>query len=311
MSERILITGGTGLVGTALGEAYNSAYDLGIASIGSSQYNLTSNSEVNLMFMNHQPRKVIHAAAKVGGLGSNMKYKGQYFYENLMINANVIDQAYHWGVNRLVAFLTTCAFPAEVEYPLDHTKIHLGEPHESNFGYAYAKRMAEVQIRAYREQYGVKYSCVIPTNIYGPNDNFSLEHGHVVPMLIHKLYKAQRDGTDFTVWGSGKPLREFIFSRDVAELTQWVLHNYDGEDPLILSTSDEISIEHLVDLLVKEFKFTGKVKFDRSKPDGQYRKPSDNSLIKSLVPTFEFTPIEEGIKETVQWFKENYDKARR
>ena len=311
MSERILITGGTGLVGTALGEAYNSAYDLGIASIGSSQYNLTSNSEVNLMFMNHQPRKVIHAAAKVGGLGSNMKYKGQYFYENLMINANVIDQAYHWGVNRLVAFLTTCAFPAEVEYPLDHTKIHLGEPHESNFGYAYAKRMAEVQIRAYREQYGVKYSCVIPTNIYGPNDNFSLEHGHVVPMLIHKLYKAQRDGTDFTVWGSGKPLREFIFSRDVAELTQWVLDNYDGEDPLILSTSDEISIEHLVDLLVKEFKFTGKVKFDRSKPDGQYRKPSDNSLIKSLVPTFEFTPIEEGIKETVQWFKENYDTARR
>ena len=311
MSERILITGGTGLVGTALGEAYNSTYDLGITSIGSSQYNLTSKSEVNLMFMNHQPRKVIHAAAKVGGLGSNMKYKGQYFYENLMINANVIDQAYHWGVNRLVAFLTTCAFPAEVEYPLDHTKIHLGEPHESNFGYAYAKRMAEVQIRAYREQYGVKYSCVIPTNIYGPNDNFSLEHGHVVPMLIHKLYKAQRDGTDFTVWGSGKPLREFIFSRDVAELTQWVLNNYDGEDPLILSTSDEISIEHLVDLLVKEFKFTGKVKFDRSKPDGQYRKPSDNSLIKSLVPTFEFTPIEEGIKETVEWFKENYDTARR
>ena len=311
MSEKILITGGTGLVGTALGEAYNSTYDLGITSIGSSQYNLTSNSEVNLMFMNHQPRKVIHTAAKVGGLGSNMKYKGQYFYENLMINANVIDQAYHWGVKRLVAFLTTCAFPAEVEYPLDHTKIHLGEPHESNFGYAYAKRMAEVQIRAYREQYGVKYSCVIPTNIYGPNDNFSLEHGHVVPMLIHKLYKAQRDGTDFTVWGSGKPLREFIFSRDVAELTQWVLNSYDGEHPLILSTSDEISIQDLVDLLVKEFKFTGKVKFDRSKRDGQYRKPSDNSLIKSLVPTFEFTPIEEGIKETVQWFKENYDTARR
>ena len=311
MSEKILITGGTGLVGTALGEAYNSTYDLGITSIGSSQYNLTSNSEVNLMFMNHQPRKVIHTAAKVGGLGSNMKYKGQYFYENLMINANVIDQAYHWGVKRLVAFLTTCAFPAEVEYPLDHTKIHLGEPHESNFGYAYAKRMAEVQIRAYREQYGVKYSCVIPTNIYGPNDNFSLEHGHVVPMLIHKLYKAQRDGTDFTVWGSGKPLREFIFSRDVAELTQWVLNSYDGEHPLILSTSDEISIQDLVDLLVKEFKFTGKVKFDRSKPDGQYRKPSDNSLIKNLVPTFKFTPIEEGIKETVEWFKENYDKARR
>jgi len=310
MSERILITGGTGLVGAALAEAYNSTSEE-VTSIGSSQYNLTKQSQVNLMFMNHRPTKVIHAAAKVGGLGSNMKYKGEYLYKNLMMNTNVIDQANVWGVKRLVAFLTTCAFPADVEYPLDHTKIHLGEPHESNFGYAYAKRMAEVQIRAYREQYGVKYSCVIPTNIYGPNDNFSLEHGHVVPMLIHKLYKAQRDGTDFNVWGSGKPLREFIFAQDIAELTKWVLHNYDGEDPLILSTSDEISIQHLVDLLVKEFKFTGKVKFDRSKPDGQYRKPSDNSLIKSLVPTFEFTPIEEGIKETVQWFKENYDTARR
>jgi len=309
MSERILITGGTGLVGTALGEAYNSTSDE-VTSIGSSQYNLTKQAQVNLMFMNHRPTKVIHAAAKVGGLGSNMKYKGEYFYKNLMMNANVIDQARIWGVKKLVAFLTTCAFPAEVEYPLDHTKIHLGEPHESNFGYAHAKRMAEVQIRAYREQYGVKYSCVIPTNIYGPNDNFSLEHGHVVPMLIHKLYKAQRDGTDFTVWGSGKPLREFIFSRDVAKLTQWALDKYEGVDPLVLSTSDEISIEHLVDLLVKEFKFTGKVKFDRSKPDGQYRKPSDNSQMTNLVPTFEFTPIEEGIKETVEWFKKNYDEAR-
>ena len=310
MSEKILITGGSGLVGTALSKAYKSTSEE-ITLVTSSHYDLTQQLDVNFMFANHKPTKVIHAAAKVGGLGSNMKYKGGYLYKNLMMNTNVIDQANVWGVKRLVAFLTTCAFPAEVEYPLDHTKIHLGEPHESNFGYAHAKRMAEVQIRAYREQYGVKYSCVIPTNIYGPNDNFSLEHGHVVPMLIHKLYKAQRDGTDFNVWGTGKPLREFIFAQDVAELTKWVLHNYDGEDPLILSTSDEISIEHLVDLLVKEFKFTGKVKFDRSKPDGQYRKPSDNSLIKSLVPAFKFTPIEEGIKQTVEWFKENYDKARR
>ena len=318
MSEKILITGGNGLVGSALAEVYTPPPDQmgefenkNIIRVGSAEYNLINKSEVNLMFMNHRPKKVIHAAARVGGLGSNMKYKGEYFYDNLMMNANVIDQARIWGVKKLVAFLTTCAFPAEVEYPLDHTKIHLGEPHESNFGYAYAKRMAEVQIRAYREQYrSLKYSCVIPTNIYGPNDNFSLEHGHVVPMLIHKLYKAQRDGTDFTVWGSGKPLREFIFSRDVAKLTQWVLDKYEGEAPLILSTSDEITIEHLVDLLVKEFKFKGKVKFDSSKPDGQYRKPSDNSLIKDLVPAFKFTPIEEGIKETVQWLKENYDEAR-
>ena len=305
---KLLVTGGTGLVGSSIPTVHDHHSNI---KLSSKDGNLVDKEETNKLFSLHKPTHVVHTAARVGGVGGNMSAKGAYYYDNIMINTNVLEACRVYEVNKLVSLLSTCVFPNDIEYPLTEDKFHLGEPHESNFGYAHAKRMAEVQIRAYREQYGRKYSCVIPTNIYGPNDNFSLDHGHVVPMLIHKLYKAQRDGTDFAVWGSGKPLREFIFSRDVADLTKWVLHNYDGEDPLILSTSDEISIEHLVDLLVKEFKFTGKVKFDRSKPDGQFRKPSDNSLIKSLVPTFKFTPIEEGIKETVEWFKENYDKARR
>jgi GDP-L-fucose synthase len=171
--------------------------------------------------------------------------------------------------------------------------------------------MADIQIRAYREQYGVKYTSVIPCNIYGPNDNFSLEHGHVIPMLMHKLYLAQQQNEDFVVWGSGKPLREFIFSKDVAKLAEWALDNYDESEPIIFSTSNEISIMDLVDLLVTEFEFKGKVIFDDSKPDGQFRKPSDNSKLKSYLPNFKFTSIEEGIKETVYWFKENYDRARK
>ena len=296
-----LVTGGTGLVGSAI-----------IADVKVDRnYDLTNPEICDSMFNEHKPTHVIHCAAKVGGLGSNMNYKGEYFHDNIMINTNVIESARKAGVTNLVSFLSTCVFPDNIEYPLTEKKIHLGEPHFSNYPYAYAKRMADIQIRAYREQYGVKYTSVIPCNIYGPNDNFSLEHGHVIPMLMHKLYLAQQRNEDFVVWGSGKPLREFIFSKDVAKLAEWALHNYDESDPIIFSTSNEISIMDLVDLLVTEFEFKGKVIFDDSKPDGQFRKPSDNSKLKSYLPNFEFTSIEEGIKETVYWFKENYDRARK
>ena len=296
-----LVTGGTGLVGSAI-----------IADVKVDRnYDLTNPEICDSMFNEHKPTHVIHCAAKVGGLGGNMNYKGEYFHDNIMINTNVIESARKSGVTNLVSFLSTCVFPDNIEYPLTEKKIHLGEPHFSNYPYAYAKRMADIQIRAYREQYGVKYTSVIPCNIYGPNDNFSLEHGHVIPMLMHKLYLAQQRNEDFVVWGSGKPLREFIFSKDVAKLAEWALHNYDESEPIIFSTSNEISIMDLVDLLVTEFEFKGKVIFDDSKPDGQFRKPSDNSKLKSYLPNFEFTSIEEGIKETVYWFKENYDRARK
>jgi GDP-L-fucose synthase len=228
-----------------------------------------------------------------------------------MINTNVIEASRKAGVKNLVAFLSTCVFPDDVSYPLTVDQVHSGEPHESNYPYAYAKRMADVQIRAYREQYGLNYTSIIPSNIYGPNDNFNLDHGHVMPMLIHKLYLAKKNKTDFTVWGSGKPLREFIYSKDIAKIAEWALYNYEGTDPLIISGDEEVSISHLVGMLVDEFKFKGKVIFDETKPDGQFRKPSDNSLIKELLPDFKYTPFEQGIKETVSWFKENYENARK
>ena len=296
-----LVTGGTGLVGSAI---------IADVKVGRN-YDLTNPLICDSMFNEHKPTHVIHCAAKVGGLGGNMNYKGEYFHDNIMINTNVIESARKAGVTNLVSFLSTCVFPDDIEYPLTEKKIHLGEPHFSNYPYAYAKRMADIQIRAYREQYGVKYTSVIPCNIYGPNDNFSLEHGHVIPMLMHKLYLAQQRNEDFVVWGSGKPLREFIFSKDVAQLAEWALDNYDESEPIIFSTSNEISIMDLVDLLVKEFEFKGRVIFDDSKPDGQFRKPSDNSKLKSYLPDFEFTSIEEGIRETVYGFKENYDRARK
>jgi GDP-L-fucose synthase len=299
--KKILVTGGNGLVGSSI------TSDVKIGK----EYDLRNPDETNKMFDIHKPTHVIHCAGKVGGVGGNINYKGEYFYDNIMINTNVIEGARKSGVEKLVSFLSTCVFPDNVEYPLTESKIHLGEPHSSNYPYAYAKRMADIQIRAYREQYGLNYVSVIPTNIYGPNDNFSLTHGHVMPMLIHKLYLSQQNNTDFVVWGSGKPLREFIYSKDIATLSEWAVNNYNNPEPIIFSTSYEISIMDLVDLLVKEFNFKGKVIFDKSKPDGQYRKPSDNSKLKSFLPDFNFTPIEEGVKETVNWFIENYDKTRK
>lgn len=298
---KLLVTGGKGLVGSAI----KADVKLG------REYDLKNPQETNKAIEYHQPSHIIHCAGKVGGVGGNMNYKGEYFYDNLMINTNVIEAARKNGVKNLVCFLSTCVFPDNVEYPLTEAQIHSGEPHSSNYPYAYAKRMADIQIKAYREQYGINYTTVIPTNIYGPNDNFSLEHGHVMPMLIHKLYKAKRDKTDFHVWGTGNPLREFIYSKDIARLSEWAVENYNESEPIIFGTSEEISIKNMVDLLVQEFNFKGNVIFDTSKPEGQFRKPSDNSKLRSYLPDFEFTPFEEGIKETVKWFIENYETARK
>ena len=299
---KVLVTGGYGMVGSAMESQIK---------LSRETCDLTNPKQTEKLFQLIKPDGVIHCAGKVGGIGGNSNYKGEYFYDNLMINTNVIEASRRAGVKNLVAFLSTCVFPDKVKYPLTVDQIQLGEPHESNYPYAYAKRMADVQIRAYREQYGINYTSIIPSNIYGPNDNFSLEHGHVMPMLIHKLYLAKKNKTDFTVWGSGKPLREFIYSKDIAKIAEWALFNYEGTDPLIISGDEEISIKDLVGLLVDEFKFKGKVIFDKTKPDGQLRKPSDNSKIKELMPDFEYTPFEQGIKETVNWFIENYDEARK
>jgi len=301
---KTLITGGYGLVGS---EFIKENY----IKISSSDVDLRNTLEVDNFFNQTNFDNIIHCAAKVGGVGSNMKYKGEFFYDNIMMNTNVIEQARKYKVKNLVAFLSTCVFPNDVEYPLTEKKIHLGPPHFSNDAYAYSKRMSDIQIRAYKEQYNLNYKSVIPTNIYGPNDNYNIENGHVIPSLIHKCYLARENKTDFTIWGSGKPLREFIFSRDVAKLTEWVLENYTENEPIILSTSDEISIKEVVDIIIEIMNFKGSVKWDSSKPDGQFRKPSDNSKIKNYLPNFKFTPIYDGLKETIEYFEKNYNLIRK
>jgi len=303
MENKILVTGGHGLVGHEfVGNKYYKPT--------SKEYDLKKTDDVNRLMLKRF-ESVIHTAGKVGGLGGNMNHKGEFFYDNIMINTNVIESARISGVKNLVAFLSTCVFPDNIEYPLTEKKIHLGPPHFSNDAYAYSKRMVDVQIRAYREQYGLNYKSVIPTNIYGPNDNYDIKNGHVVPSLIHKCFLARENKTPLTIWGSGDPLREFIFSRDVAVLSEWVLHNYNENEPIILSTSEEISIREVVDIIVEIMNFKGKVVFDTSKPDGQFKKPSDNSKIKNHLPNFKFTDLFHGLKETIEFFEKNYNILRK
>ena len=303
MHKRILVTGGSGLVGSQfIGKQYHK--------IGSKDYNLINQKE-SYHIIKREWDGVIHTAGKVGGVGSNMKYKGKFFYDNIMMNTNVIEYCRRADVENLVVFLSTCVFPNYVEYPLTEKKIHLGPPHTSNDAYAYTKRMMDIQIKAYREEYGLNYKAVIPTNIYGKHDNFNIENGHVIPSLIHKCFLARENGTDFEVWGTGNPLREFIYAKDVAELTEWVLTDYNESEPIILSTSEEMSIKDVVGLVIQEMNYKGNVKWLSDKPDGQFRKPSDNSKIRNYLPDFKFTPIEEGIKETVKWFEENYNNIRK
>ncbi len=303
---KTLVTGAGGLIGYA-------TRGLGLSDtvyLTKKDADLTNFEVTKAVFNFIKPDKVIHFAAQVGGIGSNMVHSGEYFRNNLMININVLEAARLSGVKKLVSFMSTCIFPDQCEYPLNERNIHKGAPHPSNFGYAYAKRMLEVQSAAYRKEWGCDYIVVIPTNVYGPNDNFSLEDGHVASSLIHKCYLAMKNNTDLVVWGTGTPLREMVYSQDIAKLAIWALENYDEDDPIILSTGLETAIKSIVEIIVKTMGFKGNVIFDETKPDGQFRKPSDTTKLKKYLPEFKFTPVEEGIAETVQWFLSNYPNVR-
>lgn len=302
-----LVTGAGGLVGYAIRQMnlpdfiYLTHRDL----------DLTDFSATKTQFTELQPDSVIHLAAVVAGIGGNMIHSGEYFRNNILINTNVLESARLAGSSKLISFMSTCVFPDKCSYPLNEKDLHNGPPHPSNFGYAYAKRMLDVQSNAYRKEWNCNYIVAIPTNIYGPNDNFSLIDGHVVPALIHRTFLAKANGGNLTIWGSGRPLREFVYSEDIARLSIWALNCYREELPIIFSSGIEVSIGELAELVAKKMKFQGRLVFDASKPDGQYRKPSDISKLQKCLPDFKWTALEEGIERTVEWFLINYPNIRK
>ncbi|XP_044525392.1 GDP-L-fucose synthase isoform X1 [Gracilinanus agilis] len=313
---RILVTGGSGLVGkaiqTVVADGASQPGEQWIF-VSSKDADLTDTAQTRALFEKHRPTHVIHLAAMVGGLFRNIKYNLDFWRKNIQINDNVLHSAYEMGTRKVISCLSTCIFPDKTTYPIDETMIHNGPPHDSNFGYSYAKRMIDVQNRAYFQQYGCTFTAVIPTNVFGPHDNFNIEDGHVLPGLIHKVYLAKRNGSALTVWGTGKPRRQFIYSLDLAHLFLWVLREYNEVDPIILSVGeeDEVSIKEAAEAIAEAMGFQGEVTFDTTKSDGQFKKTASNKKLRTYLPDFQFTPFKQAVKETCGWFETNYEQARK
>jgi len=301
---KVLVTGGSGMVGNAIKRNIDDDIYLFLSS---KDCDLSNLEDTDKLFKNFSPDFVIHLAACVGGLFKNMNNKVEMLEKNLLINFNVIKCCHKYKIKKCISCLSTCIFPDKTKYPINENMLHNGPPHTSNDAYAYSKRLLEIHSRAYRENFNNNFVCVIPTNIYGRNDNYSLTDGHVIPALIHRCYLAKRDGLNFIVKGSGKPLRQFIYSDDLAKLILKVLYcDYEIEN-IILSVPprDEVSIKDIATMIARNFDYEKKLVFDQTYSDGQYKKTADNSLLMDLF-MFNFTNIEDGLKDTVNWFIENY-----
>lgn len=341
MAETVLVTGGSGLVGRCLADevlANGDTLQRRFIFLSSKDGDLTRGQEARKIFDMYRPDYVIHLAAKVGGLYANMEDKdvGQFYEINMKLNENVLALSFEFNVKRCVSCLSTCIFPDQIEYPLDETKVHLGPPHASNYGYAMAKR----QVDLLNEQYNSRFLeanktslffSIIPTNIYGPHDNFDLQQSHVVPGLVHRAFReciSQRaSGQEntpiyLTVHGSGKPMRQFIYGRDLARLILWSLDEFrDALEPRIImcpGASDidhgEISIGQVAETICKifsdKFELDLRPQFDVTKSDGQFRKTATNRKLRRLHPGFQFTDLEWGLGQTIGWFCSNYPHIR-
>ncbi|XP_033363928.1 probable GDP-L-fucose synthase [Bombus vosnesenskii] len=314
----ILVTGGTGLVGRAIEHVIetNKNENEKWIFVGSKDADLCDKKDTEKLFEKHKPTHVIHLAAMVGGLFHNMTHNLDFLRRNIHMNDNVLQTAHENDIVKVISCLSTCIFPDKTTYPIDETMIHNGPPHPSNYGYSYAKRLIDIQNRGYYDQYHRIYTSIVPCNVFGPNDNFHPSASHVIPGLIRRLYDLIKDGNtedkEFTILGSGKPLRQFIYSLDLANLIIWVLREYNSVEPIILSVdeSQEVTISQVAEAIAQAFNFKGKLVYDTSAADGQYKKTASNAKLRKYLPNFQFTPFNQAIKDTVDWYIKNYDRAR-
>ena len=276
---KILVTGGSGMVGSGFKEL-DSEHEFIL--VGSSDADLRDWNSAYALIYSHKPDAIIHLAAKVGGVKGNTDFVADFYSDNILINTNVLNVAARLGVSKLVSLLSTCIYPDSVTYPLTEDQIHLGPPHKSNFGYAYAKRMLHIHSNALRQQHGCNFVCAVPNNLYGPYDNFDLENGHVIPAIIRKIYEAGLEDKTPVFWGSGRPLREFTYAPDIAKILLFLLENYNDSKPINIGSTSEHSIAQIVGMISSEIGYVGDSLWDSSKPEGQFKKPSSNKRLLDL-----------------------------
>jgi len=295
-----------------LGSAFKS---LGVEAVylSSKEADLRDYRETKKVFQKYSPTRVIHLAAKVGGVKSNSSFLGDFYTDNMYINTNVLKVCQELGVSKVLSLMSTCVYPKRefISYPLTEEQLHLGEPHETNFGYAYSKRMLDVQSRAYRNQFGCNFITAIPNNLYGEYDNFHLEDSHVIPAIMRKMHEAKSEKEDLVLWGDGTPLREFTYAPDIARILMFLLEHYNDESPINIGSEEECSIASVATIVKTLMDFKQEIIWDTSKPKGQYKKPCSNQRLLELGWDKKgYTPLSEGLKKTHEWFIMNYPNIR-
>ena len=305
---KVLVTGSNGLLGQSLrkvlgnGHVYHTRKDV----------DLTNYEETFKFFedkiLNEGVNTVIHTAAKVGGVNANMNNNESFFKDNYVINSNVIKVCSILKIENFVNILSTCIFPHEnITYPLTSEQIDNGVPHPSNYGYSYAKRLSGYETQIFRNVLNKNWYSVVPTNLYGPYDNFNLEDSHLIPGMIHRAYLAKKNNEKFVIWGDGSPLRQFVYSEDMARLIVWSLDNWNSEKHCMMIDETEVSVMDVARIISKKFGFNeNDLIFDETKPKGQFRKPAASD-----IKDFKFKLIGDGINETIDWFIKNYENIRK
>ncbi len=302
----VTITGGKGFLGSHLIKKLE-AYDCRQIKIADlPEYNLTSITDIQRMYEETKPQIVIHLAAKVGGIGFNQEKPAELFYDNLIMGAQLLHEAYVRKIEKFAALGTICAYPKFTPVPFKEEDIWNGYPEETNAPYGLAKKMMMVQSQAYRQQYGFNSIFLLPVNLYGPGDNFNPLSSHVIPALIKKCFDALDENADkIEVWGTGSATREFFYVEDAALAICMAADAYDKSEPVNIGAGFEISIKELTELIAKLAGFQGKIVWDKSKPDGQPRRMLDTAKALKEFGFTAKTDLTTGLIKTIDWYKEN------
>ena len=301
--QRVTVTGGAGFLGRFVIEKLK-ACDAEIFVPRSRAYNLIEKSDIIRMLNDSQPDLVIHLAAVVGGIGHNQKNPGKFFYDNLMMGTQLIEQSRLHGVKKFVATGTVCAYPKFTPVPFKEDDLWNGYPEETNAPYGLAKKMMLVQSQAYRDQYEFNSIFILPANLYGPGDNFDLETSHVIPALIRKCVEARRNGAGFIeVWGSGSASREFLYGEDCAEGIVKAAALYNEREPVNLGNGREVVIKDLVEIIARLTGFEGEIRWQSDKPDGQPRRQLDTRRAFERFGFQAQTSLEQGLRQTIDWYE--------
>lgn len=302
--QRVVVTGGAGFLGRFVVERLRALPDIEVFVPRKSDYNLIEAADIRRLYSETRPDLVIHLAAVVGGIGANQKNPGRFFYENLMMGAQLIEQARQDGVQKFVALGTVCAYPKFTPTPFREDDLWNGYPEETNAPYGLAKKMMLVQSQSYRQQYGYNSIFLLAANLYGPGDNFNPESSHVIPALIRKCVEARESGSSFVeAWGTGNASREFLFVDDCAEAVVRAAAIYNEGDPVNIGTGNEIKIAELVQLIVRITRFEGEIRWQTDKPDGQPRRRLEVSRASNKFGFQSHTTLEEGLRQTIEWYE--------